>query len=1037
MGSAIYKASPADFRSQEQLKSVPQNFITAAERQAVFSYSQSGIKKRQRKKRSLIVSALPLSFVLLTFIIIALINLVNPPLSHLARLINENFNTQDLVLDRRLGQLMHYKFNHNPKQPVKYQILAEYREITPELAKSLRREKIDFDVKTGTINYAGNNIDARQFISNLNTNLNLSKALDDATATRRLVFQDQAWDAYKGQARLTQTGIDKQNAKQTPRQQELKLTKAEASNFRFETGSVDSSIAQLNQIAANLKSLNQSADRLEQDQRTPNGQDFANLIFVDKPNNTCSLYQTARATQAYQKGAQINQLTKLAALLLSEADKLKAGEADSEVISNLNDRLTQAYTYVDSRGRVREQKNAMDSYAQAYLSGNSWGEPDFNAQKYVKGANQALAQTMRALDKKQCQENQNFFSGLKNFFRNIWQFLSGQKPSQEATRFLSTEVKLNTTNTNLAAMTGLATAPDLSGEDLANAFAVGASELFAKNAQYHGLAVLTKNQAIAYLGEQQQLLARRAAIDRKKLSPFDINSPHTFLGSIVNKLSSSTRTTGPLASLGKLVKLSKNSWFDFEPKSLAANQIHQRLNHCYDSEYRQAHPDLALGSYCELTYGADVERLDFNPEEIINRLVKSGNLVIVPGSCDANGNYCQLVSAKKLKQYEDNCVGANRTSQIGIANTKNDNGASCVLTSDEAKDFPIFLSDLQLNQNLRQEYISQEQKLSAWPVPNYKSISSPFGWRLLPFPGMHNGIDIVAPSGADVVATHDGAVSFVGHDEHGGLGVKIKSQDGKIQTLYWHLSKAIVENGQRVKTGQKIGEIGSSGLSTGPHLHFEYHINGKPVDPIKYLQRFNQSAIQNRESDQTLSDNFINIPPGNRQGKIHANLNDYVLIGGKNKLVNFINTLSANNVSQKAHERFSNFCLSFSYYHAYHFHTNNFDLSPLAASRYAEASHFQNFLSPNKQAVLKTVYNSLRQNKPVVLQVNGNAAGTTRHFATVVGYKNHVKSASQLQEEDLLIIDSWDGDLETMDAAKSRFMFADQKGNYRSLILKN
>ena len=60
--------------------------------------------------------------------------------------------------------------------------------------------------------------------------------------------------------------------------------------------------------------------------------------------------------------------------------------------------------------------------------------------------------------------------------------------------------------------------------------------------------------------------------------------------------------------------------------------------------------------------------------------------------------------------------------------------------------------------------------------------------------------------------------------------------------------------------------------------------------------------------------------------------------------------------------------------------------------------------------------------KPVVLQVNGNKAGTSRHFVTVVGFKDGVVSGSTLQETDLLIVDSWDGELESMDTEKSRFM---------------
>ena len=76
----------------------------------------------------------------------------------------------------------------------------------------------------------------------------------------------------------------------------------------------------------------------------------------------------------------------------------------------------------------------------------------------------------------------------------------------------------------------------------------------------------------------------------------------------------------------------------------------------------------------------------------------------------------------------------------------------------------------------------------------------------------------------------------------------------------------------------------------------------------------------------------------------------------------------------------------------------------------------------NKSEALKKIYSEIRNGNPVVLQVNGNTQGTVRHFVTVVGYNNNVKSASELTEKDLLIVDSWDGQLERMDTSTSRFM---------------
>ena len=78
--------------------------------------------------------------------------------------------------------------------------------------------------------------------------------------------------------------------------------------------------------------------------------------------------------------------------------------------------------------------------------------------------------------------------------------------------------------------------------------------------------------------------------------------------------------------------------------------------------------------------------------------------------------------------------------------------------------------------------------------------------------------------------------------------------------------------------------------------------------------------------------------------------------------------------------------------------------------------------SDSKEDTLKMIYSQIVQGKPVVIQVNGNKAGTSRHFVTVVGFRNSITDASALTEKDLLIIDSWDGKLERMDQANSRFM---------------
>lgn len=124
----------------------------------------------------------------------------------------------------------------------------------------------------------------------------------------------------------------------------------------------------------------------------------------------------------------------------------------------------------------------------------------------------------------------------------------------------------------------------------------------------------------------------------------------------------------------------------------------------------------------------------------------------------------------------------------------------------------------------------------AWPVTG--TITSPFGMRPNPFGGgaeFHQGLDIAAPMGTTVTAAASGVVLSAGW--YGGYGNYILiDHGGGMSTGYGHLSQIFVSSGQQVQKGQAIGAVGSTGMSTGPHLHFEVRIGGKPTDPAAYLR---------------------------------------------------------------------------------------------------------------------------------------------------------------------------------------------------------
>jgi murein DD-endopeptidase MepM/ murein hydrolase activator NlpD len=123
-----------------------------------------------------------------------------------------------------------------------------------------------------------------------------------------------------------------------------------------------------------------------------------------------------------------------------------------------------------------------------------------------------------------------------------------------------------------------------------------------------------------------------------------------------------------------------------------------------------------------------------------------------------------------------------------------------------------------------------------YPLQNYRLTSS-FGPRINPVTGrfrVHEGLDLAAPAGTDVFAASDGVVAETGRDSVYGNYIIIKHADNWV-SLYGHLSKIETALHREVRSGTLIGKVGSTGQSTGPHLHFELRQNGRARDPGKYL----------------------------------------------------------------------------------------------------------------------------------------------------------------------------------------------------------
>ncbi len=124
------------------------------------------------------------------------------------------------------------------------------------------------------------------------------------------------------------------------------------------------------------------------------------------------------------------------------------------------------------------------------------------------------------------------------------------------------------------------------------------------------------------------------------------------------------------------------------------------------------------------------------------------------------------------------------------------------------------------------------------PISYYICVSSPYGWREHPVLGgqkFHGGVDLAAPQGTAILAARDGVVTAASYSSGNGYYVTINHGDG-FSTSYLHMTHYTVSVGQRVSAGQKIGECGSTGISTGPHLHFSIYYNGGTVNPANYIR---------------------------------------------------------------------------------------------------------------------------------------------------------------------------------------------------------
>ena len=165
------------------------------------------------------------------------------------------------------------------------------------------------------------------------------------------------------------------------------------------------------------------------------------------------------------------------------------------------------------------------------------------------------------------------------------------------------------------------------------------------------------------------------------------------------------------------------------------------------------------------------------------------------------------------------------------------------------------------------------------------------------------------------------------------------------------------------------------------------------------------------------SSNANNMSSGQIEG------NDYNVVDTKGGALNFANHIDKDKVSEATNPSdYNGHCLGFAFMNCWGLYTNNRKYTAKDGRAYRGQSNFSQYTNDDKSEFLKRLYDELSNNKPTVVQVNGNKKGTSRHYVTVIGFKKSVKNRNELTEKDLLIIDPYDGKTKTMDKAKSRFL---------------
>ncbi len=356
------------------------------------------------------------------------------------------------------------------------------------------------------------------------------------------------------------------------------------------------------------------------------------------------------------------------------------------------------------------------------------------------------------------------------------------------------------------------------------------------------LSVLTPQAAKSLNEAKQATQEAREKVQQAKNKKAEAEKQLKAIDAQLNVISAEiTSIQGKIDQLDADITL-KTQEIEKKTDELNAKQViyDQRINVMYEQ---------GSSGYIAILFESDNIFDFFDRYELVDQLVSYDKEIIngvIAAREELETAKAELESAKTERETE---LAAQKQQQVAYEAKQAESQAVYEELAKDVKEFEALLDAAQAEQDRIQAQIAARASnvsgrsyaavgMLSWPCPGYTTITSNFGYRTHPVTGTykyHSGTDIAAPTGASILAAASGTVIMAGYNAGGYGNYVVIDHGGGVTTLYAHASSLCVSNGQFVNQGQLIARVGSTGMSTGPHLHLEVQVNGQRTNAMSYF----------------------------------------------------------------------------------------------------------------------------------------------------------------------------------------------------------